>query len=156
MDLELSHVIDWTHSVINLVLLLISKRTINSFIVQSFARIVLIQISIVELLIQNSTKCLTWVELEPGRGEHEVDVSLQLITPELDHTSQVELTYHVVRLDQRVHVSLQPMLCIDTLLIKLDLNKAIRVRSNDEVDFCPVDHDNFLHVVDDIGQLGRD
>ena len=48
------------------------------------------------------------------------------------------------------------MLCIDTLLIKLDLNKAIRIRSNDEVDLRPINHDDFLHIVNDIGQLRWD
>ena len=48
------------------------------------------------------------------------------------------------------------MLCINTLLVKLDLNKAIRIRSNDEVDLCPINHDDFLHIVNDIGQLRWD
>jgi len=45
------------------------------------------------------------------------------------------------------------VLGIDALLIKLDLDEAIRVCSNDEVNFCPIHHDHLLYVVDDVRQL---
>ena len=80
-------------------------------------------------------------------------MALHLVAPEFDYAPQVELTDDLVRLDQGVHVGLEAMLSINGLLIKLDLNEAIRVRSDDEVDLRPVDHDDFLDIVHDIRQL---
>lgn len=80
-------------------------------------------------------------------------MTLELVSPKLNYSSQVKLTDHLMRLNQRIHVCFQTVLGIDTLLVKLDLDKAIRVCSNDEIYFCPIHHDYFLYVVDDIRQL---
>ena len=45
------------------------------------------------------------------------------------------------------------MLGVHALLVKLNLNEAIGVCANNEIDFCPVDHDYFLHIVDYVRQL---
>ena len=56
-------------------------------------------------------------------------------------------------LDQCVHVRFQAMIGVHALLVKLNLNEAIRVGANNEVHLCPVDHNYFLHIVDDVRQL---
>lgn len=58
-----------------------------------------------------------------------------------------------MRGEQRVHVGLQPQFGVDGPLVKFDLDKAIGVRADDEVDLRPVNHDYFLYVVHDIRQL---
>ena len=82
-------------------------------------------------------------------------MTLQLVAPELDHTAQVELADDVMRLNQGVHVGLESMICIDALLIKLDLDEAVRVCSDDEVDLGPVNHNHLLDVVNNVWQLAR-
>ena len=152
MNLELCYVIDRAHPVIDLGLTLVLNRAINSVVVARTApAVVLSHIGIVELLIQNASKRKTWVKLDPGRSQHEVNMPLELITPELDHPSQVELADHLMRLNQGVHVSLEAVLRINRLLVKLDLDEAVRIRSNDEVDLRPVNHDHLLDVVHNVG-----
>ena len=58
-------------------------------------------------------------------------------------------------LDQCVHVRFQAMIGVHALLVKLNFNEAIRVGANNEVHLCPVDHNYFLHIVDDVWQLLR-
>ena len=41
------------------------------------------------------------------------------------------------------------------LLVEFDLNEAVRVRADDEVDLSPVDHDHLLDVVHNVWQLRR-
>ena len=48
------------------------------------------------------------------------------------------------------------MICIDALLIKLDLDEAVRVSSDDKVDLSPVNHDHLLDVVYNVRQLAWD
>jgi hypothetical protein len=55
--------------------------------------------------------------------------------------------------EQGVHIGLQPQLCIDGPLVKLDLNKAIWISANDEVHLSPIYHDHLLDVVHDIREL---
>jgi len=116
-----------------------------------FSLFLLKQVGFVQLLDQVATEREFGVELDPGRSQHEVDMTSEFVAPELDHSAQVELADHIVRLDQRVHVGFQAVFSVDTFLVKLNLDKAIRVGSDDEVDFGPVDHDYFLHVVHDVG-----
>ena len=94
---------------------------------------------------------MSWIKFDPRRSQHEVDVTLELIAPEFDNSTQVELADDIMRLDQSVHVGLESMVRVNALLIKLNLDKAIRVRANDEVDLGPVHHDHLFDVVDDIG-----
>jgi hypothetical protein len=93
------------------------------------------------------------VETNPRRSEHEVDVPVVFVAPELEHAFQIELAYHIVSSEHGVHVGLQSKFGVYASLIELDLYEAIRVRSYDEVDLGPVYHDNLLDVVDDIWQL---
>ena len=150
MNLKLSHVVHWPHSIINLVLALVPQWAINCFVIDTSTSILLIQVGIIQLLIQNATEGLAWVEFDPGWRQHEVDVALKLIAPEFDHSSQVELTDNFVRLDQSVHVSFETMVGVDALLVKLDLDEAIRVCSNDEVDLRPIHHDDLFNIIDDV------
>ena len=60
-----------------------------------------------------------------------------------------------MRLNEGIHVGFKAVISINALLIKLDFDKAIGIGSNDEVDFSPVDHDDLLDIVDDVGQLTR-
>jgi len=93
------------------------------------------------------------VELDPLGGHHEVNVALILEAPVLEHLFEVELADHLVRGQQRVHVGIQPNLCVPALLVEFDLDEGVGVGSNDEVDLGPVNHDHFLHVVHYIWQL---
>ena len=79
----------------------------------------------------------------------------KLIAPELDHPSQIELANHIMRLYQRVHISLKTLLCVYTLLVEFNFNEVIWVCSDDEVDLCPVDHYYFFHIVNDVWKLLR-
>jgi len=54
---------------------------------------------------------------------------------------------------QGVHVGLQTKFCVDTFLIEFDLDKAIWICANNEVNFGPIDHDHLLDVVNHIWQL---
>jgi len=111
---------------------------------------IVVHICLVYLLVENACIRHARIELDPGRREHEVDMACELIAPEFDDASQVELTDYVVRLDQGVHIGFQAILCINAFLVELDLNEAVRVRANDEVHLGPVDHDYFLDVVNDV------
>jgi len=153
VDLKLCDAIgrDGAHTIIDFLLADVGERAIDCITVAASG--VLIQVRIVELLVQNSTEGEAGVELDPGWRQHEVDMALHLVAPEFDHSAQVELADDLVRLDECVHVRLQAMLRVHRLLVKFDFNEAVRVRSNDEVDFSPVDHDNLLYIVDDVWQL---
>jgi hypothetical protein len=111
---------------------------------------IVVHICLVYLLVENACISHARIELDPGRREHEVDMACELIAPEFDDASQVELADHVVRLDQGVHIGSKAVLCINAFLVELDLNEAVRVRANDEIHFGPVDHDYFLDVVNDV------
>jgi hypothetical protein len=145
-------VTDGTHAIVDFVLLAALKRAIHCFIVRSHCAII-VQICVIELVVQHVSHQSCRVKLDPGRGQHKVDVPFQLITPELNHSAQVELTYNFMRLDQGVHVSLETMLSVNRFLIKFDFNETIRVCANDKVDFGPIDHDHFLDVVYYIWEL---
>jgi len=155
VDFEFSHVVDGAHSIVDLVLPLLAQRTVNCFVVDATTTIILIDVRIVQLLIQNSTKGLSRVEFDPGWRQHEVDMPFEFVTPELDDPAQVELADDVVRLDQSIHVCFQSMVSINALLVKLDLDEAIWVRSDDKVDFSPVYHDHLLDIIYNIWQLSR-
>ena len=93
------------------------------------------------------------VEFYPLWSQHEVNVAIIFVSPELKNFSKIELADDLMSGDQGVHVSLKTKLSIDRLLIKLYLNEAIRVCSDDKVNLGPVDHDNLFDVVDNIRQL---
>ena len=80
-------------------------------------------------------------------------MSLELVAPELDDSAEVELTDNLVRLDERVHVCLKTMLRVHRFLVEFDFDEAVGISTDNEVDLSPIDHDHFLHVVDDIRQL---
>ena len=150
MDSKLSYVIYRTHSIIDFLLL---HGAVDSIIFTHAISIFSINIRIIQLLIQNTSQVSLGVKFDPRRSKHEVDVAFEFVSPVFDYTAQIELTDNIVRLNKRVHVSFETMLCVHTLLIELDLNEAIRICTNYEVDFCPVDHDDLLYVVDYIRQL---
>lgn len=58
-----------------------------------------------------------------------------------------------MRCYQGVHVGFEAQLSVDRLLVKLDFNEAVWIRTDNEVNFSPVNHDNFLDIVNDIGEL---
>ena len=72
------------------------------------------------------------------------------VRPELDDSSEIELADNLMRLNQCIHVGLEAVLSVNTFLVEFDLDKAVRVGSNDEVNFSPINHDNFLHVIHNI------
>ena len=148
VDFELGHVINGAHPVVYFLLALSLKRAVHSVVVSN--GILFVEVGIIKLLVKDAAKGHARVELDPGRSEHEVDVALELVAPELDHPPQVELADHVVRLNQRVHVGLETMLSVDAFLVELDFDEAIGVGADDEIDFGPVDHDDLLHVVHNI------
>lgn len=96
MDLELRHIVNWAHAIMHLLLSLSLERAVNGFVVISVHTIVLVQIGVVELLVQNASERHTWVKFDPGRRQHEVDVAFDLVAPELDHSSEIELAHHIV------------------------------------------------------------
>ena len=57
---------------------------------------------------------------------------------------------------QSVHICLKTMFGINTLLVKFDLDEAVRVCADYEVDLGPVHHDDLLDIVYKVGQLTRD
>lgn len=96
---------------------------------------------------------MSWVESDPRRCQHEVDVSVIAVSPILKDLLEVELADYLMCGQHCIHISSEPQLSIDTALIKLDLNKAVWVCSNDEVYLCPVHHNDFLNVVNDVWEL---
>ena len=52
---------------------------------------VLVYILIIEDLVHNSSESDTWVKLDPGRREHEVNMAFVLVCPELDDSTEIEL-----------------------------------------------------------------
>ena len=115
--------------------------------------LMLVYILVVQDLVHNSSKCDAWVELDPRWRKHEVNMAFVFVRPELDDPSEIELADNLMRFNQCIHVGLEAVLSVDTLLVEFDLNKAVRVGSNDEVNFSPINHDNFLHVIHNIWQL---
>ena len=83
-------------------------------------------------------------------------MALELVSPELDDTTQVKLADDLVALYQSVHIGLKTVLSINALLVKFDLDEAVGVRANYEVDLGPVHHDDLLDIVHNVGQLARD
>ena len=73
--------------------------------------------------------------------------------PIFEHLPQVKLRDYLVGGDQSVHVRFKAKLRIYTFLVKFDFYKVIRIGSDDEVDFSPIDHDDFLNVIHDVRQL---
>ena len=83
-------------------------------------------------------------------------MAFELVSPELDHTAQVELADDLMALYQSVHICLETVLSINALLVKFDLDEAVRVCADYEVDLGPVHHDDLLDIVYKVGQLTRD
>jgi hypothetical protein len=104
-------------------------------------------VGVVHLLVEDTSVCNAGVKLDPGRCQHEVNMACKLIPPKFDYPSEVELAYHIVRLDQCVHIRFEPIFSVYTFHIKLYLDEAIWVRPDDKVDFCPVDHDHLLDII---------
>lgn len=50
--------------------------------------------------------------------------------------------------DESIHIGFETHVGIDGLLVKLDLDEAIRISTYDEVDFRPVDHNYLFDIVD--------
>lgn len=111
---------------------------------------VVVQIGVVHLLIENACIGEPRVEFDPRGGKHEVDVVGEFVAPELDYTFQVKLGDHIVSFYQSVHVGSQAVFGVDAFLVELDFDEAVWVCADDEVDFGPVNHDDFLDVVYDM------
>jgi len=60
-----------------------------------------------------------------------------------------------VRLYDCVHVGFEAELRVNAFSVEFDFNERVWVRSNDEVNLRPVDHDHLLQVVDHVWQLAR-
>jgi len=80
-------------------------------------------------------------------------VTLIFEAPVLQNFLKIKLTDHIVSCQHSIHIGLETEVSVYRPLIKFDLNKAIRVGSNDKVDLGPVNHDNRLYVVHNVGQL---
>lgn len=93
---------------------------------------------------------LSWIELNPLRSEHEVDVSLIFVTPILKNLTKLKLADNFMSWNESVHVRSQAQIGVDTLLVKLNFNEAIWIGTDDKIDFSPINHDDFLNVIDDI------
>jgi hypothetical protein len=93
------------------------------------------------------------VEFYPLWSQHEVNVVVVFVSPVLQNFSEIELADDLMSGDEGVHISLETKLSINRFLIKLYLNEAIRVCSDDKVDLGPIDHDYLFDVVDNIRQL---
>ena len=52
-----------------------------------------------------------------------------------------------------VHVCPQAQISVNAPLIELDLNEAVRVGTDNEVNLSPINHNNLLYVVNDIREL---
>lgn len=52
-----------------------------------------------------------------------------------------------------VHVSSQAQICVNTSLVKLDLNKTVRVCANNKIYLSPVNHNDLFNVVNNIREL---
>jgi hypothetical protein len=52
-----------------------------------------------------------------------------------------------------IHVCFQTEVGVDGSLVKFYFNKTVRVSSNDKVDFCPINHNDLLDIVHNVGQL---
>lgn len=88
------------------------------------------------------------VKLYPRGSQHEVHGFLISMSPKLKHPFQVKLTYHFVSSNHCVHVCSESEISVHTFLVKLDFNEGVWVCPDDKVDLSPVNHDNFLDVVD--------
>ena len=62
-------------------------------------------ISIIDLLVQNAGISDTWIEFDPIWSQHEIHVSLIFVTPEFDHSAELELGDDLMGFDDCVHVS---------------------------------------------------
>ena len=76
-----------------------------------------------------------------------------LVAPELENLPQVELADDLMGCDQGVHVSFETKLSVHRFLVKLNLDEAVWVCSNDEVHLGPINHYHFFNVVDNVWQL---
>ena len=83
-------------------------------------------------------------------------MAFELVSPELDDTAQVKLADDLMALYQSVHICLKTMFSVNALLVKFDLDEAVGVRADYEVDLCPVHHDDLLDIVYKVGKLTRD
>ncbi len=91
------------------------------------------------------------IEPDPRRRQHKVDVSLISEAPILEDLLQIELADYLVSSKHGVHVSPQSKICVDTSLVELDLHEAVGIGTDNKVHFRPVNHNNLLDVVDDVG-----
>lgn len=93
------------------------------------------------------------IESDPRGCKHEVDVSIIFEAPVFKHLLKVELANDLVGRQHGVHVGPKPQVSVYTSLVKLYLDKTVRVGPNYEIDFSPVNHDNLLDIVDNVWQL---
>ena len=93
------------------------------------------------------------IESDPRGCKHEVDMSIIFVAPVFEHLLKVELADNLVGGQHGVHVGTKPQVSVYASLIKLDLDKAVRVGSNNEIDFGPVNHDNLLDIVYNVREL---
>ena len=93
------------------------------------------------------------IESDPRWCKHEVDMSIIFVAPVFEYLLKVKLADNLVGSQHGVHVGTKPQVSVYASLIKLDLDKAVRVGSNNEVDFGPVNHDNLLDIVYNVREL---
>lgn len=74
MYFELGDIVDGTHTVIY-VLLSTPNRALEGMFIAVSNDIVFVQVGVVKLLIQNTSKSYSWIEFDPRWSQHEVDVA---------------------------------------------------------------------------------
>ena len=90
------------------------------------------------------------IETDPRRCKHEINMSLISEPPVLEDLFKIELTDNFMSSEHCVHISFETQISVYTSLVKLNLHEAVRIRPNNEVHLCPINHYNLLDVVDDI------
>lgn len=77
-------------------------------------------------------------------------MSIIFIAPVFKHLLKVELADNLVGSQHGIHVRTKPQVSVYASLIKLDLDKAVRVGTNNEIDLSPINHDYLLDIVDNV------
>ena len=96
---------------------------------------------------------MTWIEFDPLWSKHKVNMFFVFVAPELEHFSKIKLTNNLVSSYQSVHVCFKTKLSVNTFLVEFDFNKRIWIGSDNEINFSPNDHNDFLNIVNNIWQL---
>ena len=75
---------------------------------------------------------------------------IRLQAPVVDNTSQPVLDHVIVRVNHSIHVCIKAPRCINTVVVKTDLDVVLWVRAYDKVDVGPVGQQISLDETDDL------